>query len=108
MKKLPTRRAGVILTTDQALDEETAREITQRFNGALEDSDELDQWRGRAEVAEAELGQALTDLADVTAERDDLSIRSLPHLDTANWPPTDEPAEALIGDELADKFGGWW
>jgi hypothetical protein len=33
---------------------------------------------------------------------------SLPHLDTPDWPETDQPVDALIGDELADQYGGWW
>jgi hypothetical protein len=33
--------------------------------------------------------------------------RVLPHLDTADWPETDQPVDALIGDELAAQYGGW-
>jgi hypothetical protein len=37
-----------------------------------------------------------------------LQARVLPHLDTPDWPETDHPVDALIGDELAAQYGGWW
>jgi hypothetical protein len=67
--------------------------------------DQLDQARARAEAAEQERDEA-------RAERDDLSIRTLPYLHTADWPPTKNPVGAVIAEQLdaeqaAPGFTGW-
>lgn len=74
--------------------------------------DDIDQWRGRAEVAEQELAVALEDLAAVSLMLADLSVRSLPHLDSPTWPQTDQPvgpviAEQMDAEQAAPGFKGW-
>jgi hypothetical protein len=120
---LPKRTPGVALPSVlPARDELTgAGDQTGQLHGRLDESeaerdrleDELDEARGRAEVAEAELRTALEDLATVGAERDaavverdDLSVRSLPYLESRDWPQVPDQG-APIGDEIAGQYGGW-
>lgn len=67
----------------------------------------LDDTHGRiADLTEANDGWKLENKA-LAEDLADLSAQALPHLSTPTWPQTDQPVKALIGNELAERFGGW-
>jgi hypothetical protein len=106
MSILQRRIPGATLTDSPDSDPDSAYAQACRDRDAAEGA--AMYWEQQAGDRDKDADRMAAERDQAIVERDDHAARSLPHLDTPDWPETDQPVGALIGDELADQYGGWW